>query len=181
MARYIGLGLALLIAASASLTRAEDSDEVKGLKARIELLEAKLKLAELENDRLKAEVAKLGGKPAAKVAKKSLSDMLVAETVLKGNWRARQGRQGAGDGGDAVLTITSRDGKKIEGRFDGARKDNRHVKFEFSGVVTTVLRVYATGSVNKFVMTGVVRGNNLELSYTNDMNVVAQATFALPK
>src|SRR4051794_8836121 len=89
MVRHAVFTLALLWSAPAGQARADDSDEVKGLKARVELLEAKLKLAEQENERLKQEVAKLGGKAPAGEGKRSLSDLLPADAVLKGDWRSR--------------------------------------------------------------------------------------------
>ncbi len=67
MVRFTMLAVALLVLTGASNARGQDTDEVKRLKEKVELLETKLKLAERdiqdlkkENDQLKASGAKDG-------------------------------------------------------------------------------------------------------------------------
>jgi hypothetical protein len=120
MVRFTVLAMALLVVAGVPGARAQDADEVKRLKARIELLEAKLEAATLKiekleeaNRQLKAGGAK--GQPAAKAGgQRTLSDILTEGTTIRGDYRFSTGNRGSGEWS---LTIKERMGKKFKGLY----------------------------------------------------------------
>ncbi len=98
---------------SGANVRGQDSDEVKRLKERNELLETKLKLAELQLDQLKKEVEQLKAKtPGGEkdvTKKQSLSDLLPEGKNITGTMVSAQ----TGKDGTVTFSITDRDGKKF--------------------------------------------------------------------
>lgn len=151
MLRFTMLAVAILPLAVASAARGQDTDEVKKLKGRIELLENKLKLAEKEVELLKKELeqTKKGGVKAPTDKPKdvqTLADLLTEGTVIRGDFSFR----GKKVTGDWSLTIKEVTGKKfkglynvreVEGTIDGDR-------ISFKSVNTTV-NISVIGSLKK--------------------------------
>ena len=169
MVRYTMLAVALLALTGASNARAQDTDETKRLKDKIELLETKLKLAERdiqdlkkENDQLKAGGAK---GPAAR------DDGLGVGTKLAGtltrSW-ITNGKQMTAGGG-VEFEVTKRSGKDFTAEFwDDTRKggfglegtiENGVVKFKSTKSLTDaaadVVGLHTfTGRLDKGILTG---------------------------
>lgn len=113
MARHF-LALAALAFAAAAPARDLPAEDEKQLREENVQLKAKLQLAQKEIELLKKEVellkAQKGGGEKKAGGKKSLSERLAVKTVLTGTWK---NTQNVALHGEAVLTVTKRDGGKI--------------------------------------------------------------------
>jgi hypothetical protein len=146
--------------------RAEDSDEVKRLKERIEILETKLELAEKENGLLRKEIELLKGNepsPGKTSTKKSLSERLPEGTVITGVY-IQVGVKGTGE---ITLTVTGRDGNKIKGTTHLKFTDSVGKVIEKDGDVEgeingTLLNLKSVGRAVKTNLTVSLKGDALE-------------------
>ncbi|MDB5309927.1 MAG: hypothetical protein JWO38_4129 [Gemmataceae bacterium] len=109
--------LAVLVADSS--VRGQDSDEVKRLKERIELLETKLKLAEAQNtllqdkyERLKKESEQAPTKQPGSAKNQSLTQLLPQGKVITGTWLNTSDK----NSGDITISITERDKEQVKAR-----------------------------------------------------------------
>lgn len=185
MVRYFVAAAVTFLFTSAPCARAEDSDEVKRLKERMELLETKLKLAEKENQLLRKEIELLkSGQPAPgkSTSKKSLSDRLPDGTVISGVYR----QFGIAGKGEIAVTITGRDGNKVKGttslKFtdpDGkVRASEGNVEGEINGVLLTLKSVGGSSKVN---MTLTLKGDALEGTWSSSAGGKGTVGFKLAR
>ena len=106
MIRITTLVLALLIAAP-SIVRSDDMDEVKRMKERIELLEAKLEIAQRDNDALKKKVEQLEQiSKELPVNDETLKEKKVV-APLGSVWKGKFGLQ------SGEMSVVVRQGKKV--------------------------------------------------------------------
>lgn len=186
MARLTILAMAMLILTGASTSHGQDTDEVKRLKEKIELLEAKLEAANLkveglqrENEELKNQAAQ--PKAGLKVARNQslLSDRLQSGTVLNGTYYFQVG----GERGTTTLTITERDGNKVKGTYKPKKLESAEAYpgFTFEGVIKgNALEAYSVGSANRKKMALTLRGNALDGGmYFIDSRTNARVSFKL--
>ena len=173
--------LALLL--SAPNVRGDDSDEVKRLKERIELLETKLKLAERDIEDLKKENASLrSNQPASEKpsSKKTLSERLPEGTVASGAYN-QFGLKGRGE---TTLTVTGREGNKLTGTMhlkftDAAGKVTEkegNVEGEINGILLTLK---TAGEAGKVSLTVSLRGNVLEGKWSSSAGGKGNVGFKL--
>jgi hypothetical protein len=148
--------------------RGQDSDEVKRLKERNELLETKLKLAELQIENLKKDIEDLKAhKPSTEKegTKKSLSDLLTEGKVLSGTVQSTKGNR---VGGEMTLTITSRDKRKIKGDVHVVLK-GEPMPFDYTvegEILGTQLTLTSTGIALKATFTLTHKSDSLEGKYS---------------
>jgi hypothetical protein len=110
----------LLLLVSVSQASAQDSDEVKKLKEKIDLLEKKLQLAGRENELLRKELDQARGSKGGTLVtqdKKALSARLEVGAILTGTEVFNNGI-----GGSLTLTVTERDGNKIKASYRFVKK-----------------------------------------------------------
>lgn len=153
--------------------RAEDASEVKRLKEKIELLEAKLKVAEAEIERLKS--AKPEKPPAGKT---SLSDRLKRDVVLTGDWKYEKG----GTYGTVTLQITHRDGDKVKAiwvsKIKGKSLGDEPMEGDINGTLLTLKRV---GSAIQLNMSASLEGDVLKGTISHSDAGKGKVSLTLPK
>jgi len=157
MIRFTMLVVPLLVLAGAPNALGQDTDEVKRLKAQVELLQAKLEVANLTIEKLEVENQKLkaGGEVEGK-AKKSLSDRLPAGTSIVGTYKLPGVN---GESGTATLTIAERDGNKVKGTY----KAEGGPGFEFEGTISgNTMTGKSIGSAVQKSLTVSMRGDALD-------------------
>jgi hypothetical protein len=172
------LVLVVLVAAlSGASARGEDTDEVKRLKEQKELLETKLKLADLQIEKLKKEIEDLKAqKPGEKeVAKQQLSDLLPEGATLSGTWKTLDGKHF----GDATPIIAERDKANIKGSFVILDKQNLNkIEYSVKGTVKEkTLELTSYGGADKLTVKLTMKGEELSGTW-NGMHPVG---LKLPK
>lgn len=180
MIRLALLAVSLVVLPGASGVRGQDTEEVKKLKERIELLEAKLKQAEIEIAQLRAKTPG-GEKEAPKKA--SLSDLLTVGKILSGNYRSAKGN-GLEGGGEVVITIGERDGKKVKasGVLKPSSKDAQNITIDYEGEIEGVrLTLRSVGKANKSSATLSLKGESLEGAWSNMTGDKGTMAFKLSK
>ena len=186
MVNYRLATVALAFLVTLPSLRAQDADEVKRLKERIELLESKLKLAEKENELLRKEIDLLkSGRPtpAKTGTRETLSARLPEGAVISGSYN----QFGIKGNGEATLTVTERDGSKIKGtmfvRFKDAAgnvtEKESNVEGEIGGINLLTLRT--AGEAGKVSMTVTLKGNVLEGKWTSAVGGRGTVGFKLPR
>lgn len=104
MRRFIVLTATLAVVASISPVRADDTEEVKRLKARIELLEAKLETANLKIEKLEQENNRL---------RKGADNLPAKDAKPKYTHLFNEGFKAAKDEAEYVLEKVTRDGRQV--------------------------------------------------------------------
>ena len=183
MIRYSLLTVALVILVSGSNIRGQDSDEVKRLKERNELLETKLKLANSQIENLKNEIKDLKAqKPGEKEGgKKSLSDLLPEGKIIAGDFAFTKGSNASGT---ITLTIKERKGNKVkctsvivENVKDSQPKE-RDLEGDIDGVLLSVRTV---GTSVKMTMKVEMKGDSLSGTFLHANGAGGNVGFKLPK
>ena len=155
MVRFPMLAVALLILAGASSARSQETDEVKRLKEKVELLQAKLEAATLRIEKLQAENDQL---KAGGTAKPAADDGFGVGTKLAGpytkTWVENGKRMSVGVAWE--FEVTKRSGKEftaaiyeddrkagveVEGTIDGGQ-----VKFRVTKYLTEARNANAVGN-----------------------------------
>jgi hypothetical protein len=184
MNRYVVVALTIIVVSHARMSHAQDGKNSDGLIDRIAILEAELRLAEKENEALRSENDKLKSttKDKNERAKKSLSDALPPDSVLKGDFRyvAMNGEEHAGE---FNITVLERDGKKVKAEYKGVNlKNNFVLKCEIEGDIKNnrvVLR--AVNTAKKFTLAGMMKGDSLEMDFVDNLGGKALMVAKLPK
>ncbi|MEI8017409.1 MAG: hypothetical protein WCH39_04365 [Schlesneria sp.] len=182
------LALSSVLFAYGQTLNGQDSNESQKLKERIEQLEEKLKLVEKLNRSLEKQVESLTNEneqlkrkqpdlEKENSSKQSLTELLVVDTVLKGNFKHSDGRLG-----EITLKIAEKDGKKIKGTSIVTRPDGTIAEREFEGEIKqNSLSVHTVGSAAKFSINVSRKGAGLEGRFSNSFNETGTIGFNLPK
>jgi TolA-binding protein len=180
--------LSSVVFAYGQTLQGQDSNETQKLKERIEQLEEKLKLVEKLNKPLEKQVESLTNEneqlkrkqpdlEKENSNKQPLTELLVVDTVLKGNFKVSDGRVG-----EITLTIAEKDGKKIKGTSIVTRPDGTIADREFEGEIKqNSLSVHTIGSAAKFSINVTRKGGGLEGRFSNSFNETGTIGFNLPK
>jgi len=167
---------------------AQGPDDAAALRKEIELLKKEIELLKRENDLLKKENGTLRAdatRPKIAAAKaepaKTLPDLLLEGSVLKGTWFNSARRSGI-----CSLTIKERSGTKFKGVVFHKAKDNqgesRDYEYEFEGTISAGgLSYRRLDTPNKVLASGKRKGDYLELDLANALGETAKATFKLPR
>lgn len=185
MVSYRLATVTLVLLVTAPIVRAQDPDEVKRLKERIELLEAKLKLAERDKEDLRKEVERLKSSrpaPTKTATKETLSDRLPEGSVISGAYN----QFGVKGSGEVTLTVTGRDGNKVRGTMFLKFKDpagkvtekEGNVEGEINGILLTLK---TAGEAGKVSLTVSLKGNVLEGKWPGSGGGRGTLGFKLPK
>lgn len=170
MFRFSVASAVFVILVSGTHVRAQDADEVKRLKERIELLEARLKLAEKENARLRMEIEefKAGELEDREGAKIRLSDLLPEGKVIAGDFRSIV----RDEGGKVTISISERDGRKVKATGVTQIKDKDPIDHLFEGEVKgSQLTLRSVGGPSKINITVILKGEGLEGTWsTSNLN-----------
>jgi hypothetical protein len=180
----VGAAAALLFIATPCL-QAEDTDEVKRLKERIEILQTKLELAEKQNELLQKEIEMLKSgqpTPAKTASKKSLSDRLPDGTVISGVYR----QFGIAGKGEIAVTITGREGNKVVGttslKFTNPAGKETLTEGNVEGAINGVLLTLKTvGGSRKVNMTLTLKGDALEGTWSSSTGAMGAVGFKLAR
>lgn len=169
MERFTLLAMALMLMIGASDARGQDADEVKRLKAQVELLQAKLEAANLKIEKLEKEnqQLKLGGKaPVPEGRKSSLSERLTQGTVLGGDFATtNMGKDNFR--GKATLTVSDRKDNNIKGKFLGTADGKPDFEFEVTGTINgNGVSIKSVGAPNPFTLIGQLRDEYLTLQFS---------------
>lgn len=170
MSRLV-IGTVLVAGLLAAAARADDSTEVKRLKERIELLEAKLKVAEAEVERLKA------AKGEGASASQTLSARLKVDAVLSGDWKYERGGNGT-----VTLLVTHRDGDKVKATWKSKIKGKAIPDELMEGSVNgTLLTLKKVGSTTQLNMSASLDGDVLKGTISHTDAGKGKVTLTLPK
>ncbi len=175
MSKYLVIGVGFLLLFGGAQARGQDSEEIKRLKSRIELLEMKLRLAEADNETLRKEIAALKSKAggAGKEKPRTLSELLSDGAVLPGDFRFLNAKISAGE---VTVTIKSRNGKQFRGMHYAKNKEGE-LNVEIEGEINANRFGYkAINTAHKFTVTGILKGESLECIFVNSAGEKASMT-----
>ena len=180
MARYVQCAIVFALVFGNSWLVADDAAELANLRSEIqllrkdnELLKVKLELAERtlkeladENESLKKgkeDVPARKAKGAKSAPRANLSELLAAQTVLKGEYTFVGKKL---YNGSFTLTIQERDGQKFKGTFTASGGLNVEVEGALTG---ERIRFYSINSSRKINVIGARKGEALHLDYSNEI------------
>ena len=178
MVRFTMLAVAILVLTGATNARGQDTDEVKRLKEKVELLQSKLETATLKIEKLQAENEQLKAGGAKDLAKKpSLSDLLPEGKTITGTMISAQ----TGKEGTVTFVITDRDGKKYKATtttvYMGVTTNGK-TEGEISGSQMTCKSV---GLANNLSATLVLKGEELSGIVTQANGAKSKVAFSVGK
>jgi hypothetical protein len=134
MARFMLLLPAIFALTGASNARGEDTEEVKRLKEKVELLQAKLEAANLKIEKLQKENDQLRAGGAKGAATRPAGDVFAVGTKLVGtvqrSWAANGKQVVMGD--DVEMEVTKRSGAEFTAEYWA---DSRKVGAEVEGTI----------------------------------------------
>ena len=168
MERFAQVAVALIVLIGSSDSYGQEADEVKQLKARIELLEAKLEAANLKIEKLEQENQQLkaGGKtPLPSSRKPRLSERLTPGTVLMGDFvTTNMGKDNVR--GKATLTVSERKENTFKGKVLATVDGKPDLEHEITGTITsTGLTSKSVSAPNPFTLNGQLRDDYLTLHF----------------
>ena len=190
MIRFTMLAVALFVLTGASNVRSQDSDEVKRLKVKVELLEAKLETAKLKIEKLQKENEQLKASEAKDaVAKPVADDGFGVGTKLAGpytkTWVENGNRMNVGEAWE--FEVTKRSGKEFTASvYHDDRKggvevegtiDKGEVKFKVTKYLTEARNSNAVGNtvfkgqLKKGTLTGKVTKPKADSSYQGEVRL----------
>lgn len=160
--------------------RGTDSDDVKRMRERIDLLETRLKLAEAEMEAMKKEIEILKGRNGlgGRERARTLSDILQDGATIAGDFRFTNVKVAPGE---ISLTVKDREGKKFRGTYRAKSHQSEFVSDVEGEITGDQITFKGVKSVHKFTVTGAVKGESLPCTFVDDDGGRAEMTFKLPR
>jgi hypothetical protein len=183
MSRKSLVTLAVLICMPFGIAKSDDSSKIKGLMEKIASLEKENKDLKQKIERLKKDNEELkSNKPAesndkADAKKPSLSDLLSEDVSLKGNFQQLPPHK---ESGEYSLTITGRDGKKVEATGIITGSDGKPLHRTYEGAIdANKLTLKSVGSANASTLRLSLKGKGLRGTFENSQGIKADVGFVL--